>query len=57
MKLADRPHVLNVGLMLSALREESFSSDKEFLKVRGAWGCRPGEACLARCDGTGEKSK
>lgn len=27
MKLADRPHVLNVGLTLRALRYESFSSD------------------------------
>lgn len=57
MKLADRPHVLNVGLKLSALRKESFSSDKGFLKVSGAWGCRPGEACLVWCDGTGEKNK
>lgn len=55
MKLADRPHVLNVGLTLRALRYESFSSDKGFLKVSGAWGCRSGEACLARCDGKKNK--
>lgn len=36
MKLADRPHVLNVGLTLSALRKESFSSDKGFLKASRA---------------------
>lgn len=52
MKLVDRPHALNVGLMLSALDNECLLSDKGFIMVSGGWGCSSEEghlACLARC--------
>ena len=52
MKLVDRPHVLNVGLTISALDNEWLLSDKGCIKVSGAWrfSSRAGHlACLARC--------